>query len=71
MIEFAGRAPHGRDAVGDPPEEERRDFQVIQHLGVGLPDRVGHRLVRGVVVQVVVDVLQEGQDARFIRIPRQ
>src|SRR6516165_12677786 len=58
------RAPPGParrgDALGDPPEQERRHLHVEQHLLAGA-DHVGHGAVGGVVAEVTVHVAQQAE----------
>ncbi len=64
----AGPARAG-DALGDAPEQRRRDLQVEQHPLAGA-DLCGHGLVRRVVAQVPVDVTEQAEHLRRRRARR-
>ena len=56
------RRPAGAgDALGDPPEERRRDLQVEQCSAMGAPNRGGHGGVGRVVAEVTIDVAEQSQ----------
>jgi hypothetical protein len=50
----------GRDALGDPAEQQRRHLQVEQDL-LAIADRIRHGVIGGVVVEVAVHVPEQAE----------